>query len=86
MSVENPYNRLKRIACDYVASVIGRKRTTMFHYPADKVNGGSSWTLENLAQRVQAAQQLNHDVQIRWRDDTGLIVEYVERVDPPEFY
>ncbi len=73
----NPYTDLKQRFMEWVYDALGRKRRVMWVYPKASVDAGESWPLVALAQRVQAAQQLGHTVELRWDDARGLIVEYV---------
>ena len=56
-------------------------RRTMWRYPKDRLKEG--WSLLDLSERVQAADQLSYDVRLVWNDEEGLRVEYVKRVDVP---
>lgn len=78
MKRENPYNRLKRICTKWAGSVIYPHKRLMWRYPKDKIT--HSWRLDDLAERVQAADQLGYDVKLEWRND-GLAVLYVKRPD-----
>jgi L-alanine-DL-glutamate epimerase-like enolase superfamily enzyme len=49
----------------------------MWFYPKSKL--GESWALNDLAERVQAADQLGYDVRLVVDGNGNLSVEYVER-------
>jgi hypothetical protein len=55
----------------------------MWFYPKGKLSEGG-WKLDDLAERVQAADQLGYDVKLRMADD-GLRVEYVKRPEPLDY-
>ncbi len=73
---ETPYNRLKRVTQDYISRVELPRRITMWMYPKEKLR--EHWRLDDLAERVQAADQLGFDVRLRV-SDKGLVAEYVKR-------
>ena len=77
MSREAPYTRLKRVAREALEKHLYRRRKQMWHYKKRSLSTG--WSLEYLCQRVQAADQLGWDVQLRVDSDGDLLVEYVER-------
>jgi hypothetical protein len=80
---ENPYNRIKREATDWILAVRNPQKITMFLYPSKRLAEG--WSLEIVAQRTQAASQLGYDVQLRVTDD-GLLMEYVKRQPSPPWW
>lgn len=73
---ETPYNRLKRVVQEYMTRVQLPMRKTMWMYPKEKLR--ETWRLDDLAERVQAADQLGFDVRLRMSDQ-GLVAEYVKR-------
>lgn len=77
---ENPYTRLLRISRQFAADVSYARRRTMWQYPKEKLAG--SWRLDDLAERVQAADQLGYDVQLKV-DEGALRVDYVKRCEIP---
>lgn len=79
---ETPYNRLKNAVMQYMRGVDYPHRIAMWVYPKSRLS--ESWRLDDLAQRVQAADQLNYDVKLRMADD-GLRVEYVKRPAPLDY-
>ena len=81
MSREAPYNRLKRVAREALEKQIHRRRKVMWRYPKGRLSEG--WNLATLAERVQAADQLGWDVQLRVTDGE-LVVEYVKRAPTNE--
>lgn len=76
----NPYNKLLALARQFSFNVQNPKRKTMWSYPKEKLAG--SWRLDDLAERVQAADQLGHDVQLKVIDG-ALHVQYVKRCEVP---
>ena len=79
---ETPYSRLKNAVEQYITGVDYPHRKVMWFYPKEKL--AQSWKLDDLAERVQAADQLGYDVKLRMADD-GLRVEYVERPAPLDY-
>lgn len=77
---ENPYNRLLRIARQFAFDTKYRHRKAMWSYPKDKLTTG--WRLDDLAERVQAADQLGYDVQLKVVEGS-LHAEYVKRPSVP---
>lgn len=77
---ETPYNRLLRIARQFALNAAHPQRRTMWSYPKEKLAG--SWRLDDLAERVQAADQLGHDVRLKVVEG-ALQVEYVKRPEVP---
>lgn len=80
MTKKNPYTRLLERARQYAFDVRHRYERTMWKYPKEKLAG--SWRLDDLAERVQAGDQLGYDVQLKVVDG-DLIVRYIKRVEPP---
>jgi len=70
---ENPYNRLKRIARQWVFDVENPTTKLMWRYPKEKLN--SNWNINDLNERVAAAQQLGFKVYLK-HTDKGLEVYY----------
>lgn len=79
---ETPYNRLKKAVLKYMSGVDYPHRKIMWLYPKEKLS--EQWRLDDLAQRVQAADQLGFDTKLRMADD-GLRVEYVKRPAPLDY-
>ena len=66
--------------------VISPRVIGMWSYPAASIKT-ATWSLFDLSQRVQAAEQLGYGVQLRWSETDGLVVEYVEKPpSPPGWY
>jgi len=80
MARKNPYSALKDEFRKFVGCVKYRRRVRMWVYPKNKL--GEGWSLADLAERVAAADQLNHDV-VLTNDSGDLVVSYVERVTIP---
>jgi hypothetical protein len=78
---KNPYTALLERAKQYAFDVKYRHRTHMFTYPK-AAQQDCSYRLDELYQRVAAADQLGYDAQITTKDG-ALIVQYVKRVTPP---
>ena len=76
----NPYTRLQGEAREWAVSVVHPERRVMWRYPKDKL--ALSWPLDELQQRVVAANQLGWDV-VLVADDGGLLVQYRKRHDSP---
>lgn len=86
MSVKRitPYERLLRAARHFAFDVTNPKWKPMWTYPKRHVDEGFSWKLQDLIQRVLAAEQLGYSVRLRVNEG-GLHVEYVKRPEvPPE--
>lgn len=75
--VVTPYQRLRTAALKFLSRVKFPRKTMMWVYPKERISTG--WNLSDLAERVQAAEQLGHDVKLVWNKDHGLEVYYVER-------
>lgn len=75
-----PYQRLLETAKELAFSVMHPKRVHMWTYPKNKLAG--PWNLQDLMQRVDAADQLGYDVRLYLAED-GLRVEYIKRPDVP---
>lgn len=84
MSKTNPYTKLKLEAQGWIHAVLTRRCRSMWTYPANTINT-DKWSLWDLAQRVQAAEQLGYDVRLRWAKE-GLVVEYVEKLPATPYW
>lgn len=73
---EAPYNRLKRIANDYIYELKNKRTRSMFWVKSEPLNGWAS----DLYQRTIAAQQLGNEVIVR-ADDDGIYFEYRTKTD-----
>lgn len=76
----NPYNTLLSQAKKFAFSVKHPHTRTMWLYPKDKL--AENWSLDGLAHRVQAADQLGYDVKLVV-EDGALVVKYVKRFEIP---
>lgn len=76
----SPYTRLMQQVHRFASDVKHPRTRCMWVYPKAKLS--ESWSLADLAQRVQAADQLGYDVRLRHAED-GLRVEYVKRPNIP---
>lgn len=81
MSRVNPYTALRDKCRRWALAVTNPDKRTMFFYPAEKIND-ARWKLDDLHQRVAAADQLGYDVKLAV-EDRGLVVYYVKRPPPP---
>jgi len=82
---KNPYNELLIKIRALVVKFLYPERKLMWRYPADKINTG--WTLGDLAERVQAAEQIGFDVVLVWNgsnESKGLEVWYRKKVNQNE--
>lgn len=77
----NPYSALLEEAQTFVRQATRPNKRVMFLYPKDKVVGRSTYRLDDLAERVAAADQLGYDVHLVNKED-GLNVIYVKRLPP----
>lgn len=75
-SRESPYVRLVRIFKQWLLSVDHPHTKMMWRYPKDKL--GQGWSILDLYERVQAADQLGYRVEVR-AAESGLEVYYVKR-------
>ena len=75
-----PYQRLRDSARIIGSKILHPRRTHMFTYDAKKVTDRVGFRIDDLAERVQAANQLGYDVRVTW-SDAGLSFHYVERID-----
>lgn len=76
----NPYNRLLGEIKDWCKEIKVRHKANMWRYPKEKLDG--NWSLADLYQRTQAAEQLGYDVQLEAKED-GLFVVYVKKIEIP---
>jgi len=73
----NPYITLKGRFRDFINVCINRRPKTMWLYPKSKL--GNNWTLDDLYQRVSAAEQLGFDVGL-FATEEGLAVRYLKKL------
>lgn len=73
-----PYDRLIDSIREWCFKAKHRHTVIMWVYPNARL--GEGWSLEELAHRVQAAQQLGYDVQLVWAGDEGLRVVYKKQL------
>lgn len=78
----NPYDRLKKQLNEEWNKVEHRHTVPMHFYPNAKKGG--SWSLADLAHKVDAAAQLGYDVFLSNSDD-GLHVKYIKKIPPRPF-
>lgn len=72
----NPYTRLKDEMIRAWNKVEYPRRVFMWRYPKDKLD--CKWGLQDLFDRVHAANACNYDVTLTANDD-GISVHYVEK-------
>lgn len=80
---KNPYTELLKEIRSYVQKVTHPVKRLMWRYQKEKLSEG--WKLDDLSERVRAADQLGYDCVLRYSDragESGLEVYYVQR--PPE--
>lgn len=77
---KNPYTELLQRVRRFAMDVAHRRVRTMWNYPKEKLS--ANWRLDDLAERVQAADQLGWDVLLKVKDG-ALHVEYHQRVTVP---
>jgi len=74
---ENPYNRLKRICSSWADKVQYPHTVFMWRYPKNKLS--STWSLTDLYERTQAAQDLGYQVIITADKSDGLNISYQKK-------
>lgn len=74
-----PYARLQSECRQWAFEVANPARRTMFVVPKAKLREG--WTLDDVAQRVQAAKTLGWRVELVTNNAGDLLMQYVE--NPP---
>ena len=79
-----PYQRLVKDARDWVFEVRYAHSVVMFQFPKASEQD-VSYRLDNLYQRVKAADQLGYDVKLEALDGGALHVRYVKRAGDPPF-
>lgn len=77
--VVTPYARLLEEIQDFGRKVRYPHTVTMWNYP--KANLSSSWRLDDLWERTQAAEQLGYEVNLVANDE-GLRVVYRKKAPP----
>lgn len=70
----NPYERLKEQFKKYVDSCEYRKSNTMF-----VLNKNGSYSMSDIYERILAANQLGHDVQL-FAKDGQITIKYIENI------
>jgi len=78
-SRKTPYDHLLRRFTALRDAVEAPERREMFALPKDRIKE-QPYLFYNVAERVQAADKLGWNVQLRWDALRGLIIEYVKRV------
>jgi hypothetical protein len=78
----SPYRRLQQVARQLAADVRSPVRRAMWTYPQEKLLQHARWTLDDLCERVAAADTLGWDVRLKATPE-GLVVEYVKRISVP---
>jgi hypothetical protein len=74
---KTPYQRLLEEIQTWAMKVAHRHEKLMWRYPKEKIR--DSWRLDDLYERVAAADQIGYDVQLVANAD-GLAVIYKKRV------
>lgn len=75
----SPYERLRKDCAQWAFEVIRRSYRTMWTYPNVGSGDKTGWRLDDLYQRVAAADQLGYDVVLATKDH-ALEVRYVKRI------
>ena len=74
----NPYTRLLNRIKSFCFKLRTRRTVYMWNYPKNRLNEG--WTLGDLYERAQAADQLGYDVIVETSPGSGITLKYVERL------
>lgn len=77
---KSPYQRLLEDTRDWARKVMYRHSVGMWTYPKAKLTEG--YRLDDLYERVQAAEQLGYEVVVV-ANETGLFVRYVKKIPKP---
>lgn len=77
---KNPYQMLLEEARKFARNLKCAKRSSMFLIPRKRL--GESWTLDDVAERTLAADQLGYDVLVIVTDK-DLLFEYRKRIEIP---
>lgn len=77
MTKFNPYTDLKRRFSEFANACYSRGERGMWTYTKGKLS--DSWRLDDLYQRVAAAEQIGYEVVLR-ATDQGLEVKYVKKL------
>jgi hypothetical protein len=78
----NPYTRLKEIGTEWANKIRFRDQRGMWFYPKKRLHEG--WSLDDLYERVSAAEQLGYVVELKATED-GLEVVYLKELPPTPF-
>lgn len=76
------YQRLLLIGHKFANSIKWRNKANMFWYSAEKMRGGTGYRLDDVYQRVLAAQDLGYEVMII-ADSSGMQLKYIEKIKIP---
>jgi len=74
----NPYTRLKKICKDYAMKVDYPRKISMYYWSKNKLNKQTGYVLDDVYQRVLAADALGYEVHI-FADGDGMAFKYVEK-------
>ena len=77
---KNPYQMLLDKISDFCQNIKYRHQKLMFIYPIDKL--ANTWTMNQLYERVVAADQLGYDVVLK-STNNGLEVHYIKQIEIP---
>lgn len=78
----NPYEKLKNDFLRVISKIKFPETRQMWFYPKSKLSEG--WKLQDLNERVQAADQLDWDCVLQ-STDAGLAVVYRKRITNQDF-
>jgi hypothetical protein len=77
MTRKNPYQMLLEEFREYANKVEYRHRKNMWTYPKEKLL--ENWRLDDLKQRIEAAEQLGYSVELL-STPAGIVVQYVKNI------
>lgn len=79
----SPYTRLLNEIKEFLSNNIKyRHEKLMWRYSKKSLENKTAWDLSQLWERVQAADQLGYDVQLK-ANDSGLEVSYIKKINIP---
>ena len=80
-----PYERLLRQALRYHSEVAFPRRLVMFSFLKDEMAKRQAWRLDEVRERVLAADALGWNVEITVNAAGDLVMTYLKRPTGPEF-
>jgi len=82
MKTVNPYNRLLDEIKRWVFNFKNRRSVTMFHWPKEKMKPETGWRLDDVYQRVLAADALGYEV-VFTANERGMEASYRKKPKIP---